>query len=508
VAKVADPDPWRNQLRDVVASSDRASWKEPLHRLAREAPEGGAGLPPTTAAFLGGALMNAGDPESAEAVLRPARDRNPGHLMLNDNLAMALHLRGKIAESLRYLTAAQSIHPASAMPLAAMLLRNGESERAMEVVRDLAHRRPNNPRYLDFLGLILKRLGREQESAEVFAKATTLARAQVRAQPGNGDAHANLGYVLLHKGSNEEAAFEYGEAARLLPGWGFVVNNRGIALGRMGRQDEALDAYREAARVAPKNEASCFNAAHIYREKGNWDEAATWYREAIRRSPLFREAYRELGYVLRRQGRLAESLAAYELGHRPGGVQFDLMASPLPSAELDGARALVAVEGKLPALVRGEIQPADIAERLAAAEMCFVKGLHVASTRFYTEAFNRQPALAEGRDLEHRYCAACAAALAASGQGKDDPPPDDATKAKLRAQALAWLRAERAAWAKSLDTDPKTRPRVTDVLENWEADPDLAGVRDPEALAKLPEAERKGWESLWTDVRALLERIR
>jgi serine/threonine-protein kinase len=508
VAKVADPDPWRNQLRDVVAGSDRASWKEPLRRLAREAPEGGAGLPPTTAASLGGALVNAGDPELAEAVLRRARDRNPGHLMLNNNLAWALEIRGKLEESLRYHTVVQSIHPASAMPLAAMLLRNGESERAMEVLRDLAHRRPNNPRYLDYLGTILKRLGREQESAEVFEKATTLARAQIRAQPGNGDAHANLAYVLLHKGSNEEAVFEYGEAARLLPGWGLLVNNRGIALGKMGRRDEALNAYREAARVAPRNEAPCFNAAHIYGEIGNWEEAAKWYREAIRRSPLFREAYRELGYVLRRQGRFAESLDAYEHGHLPGGVEFDFMAPPPPSSDLERARLLVAVEGRLPALIRGESQPADNPARLAAAEACYVKGLHAASTRFYIDAFNREPAVADARSPQDRYAAACAAVLAASGHGKDDPPPDDATKARLRAQALDWLRADRAAWAKSLDADYKTRWRVGEVLDHWEADPDLAGVRDPEALAKLSEAERKGWELLWADVRALLERAR
>jgi hypothetical protein len=34
----------------------------------------------------------------------------------------------------------------------------------------------------------------------------------------------------------------------------------------------------------------------------------------------------------------------------------------------------------------------------------------------------------------------------------------------------------------------------------------MAGVRDPEALAKFPEPERKEWQSLWGDVDALLER--
>jgi hypothetical protein len=44
------------------------------------------------------------------------------------------------------------------------------------------------------------------------------------------------------------------------------------------------------------------------------------------------------------------------------------------------------------------------------------------------------------------------------------------------------------------------------VLRHWQRDPDLAGVRDPEGLAKLPEIERMAWRDLWTDVDALLKR--
>jgi hypothetical protein len=40
-------------------------------------------------------------------------------------------------------------------------------------------------------------------------------------------------------------------------------------------------------------------------------------------------------------------------------------------------------------------------------------------------------------------------------------------------------------------------------LAHWKTDPDLAGIRDEEALAKLPEAERKEFRSLWADVEAL-----
>lgn len=46
----------------------------------------------------------------------------------------------------------------------------------------------------------------------------------------------------------------------------------------------------------------------------------------------------------------------------------------------------------------------------------------------------------------------------------------------------------------------RMRAAVAAALRRWKADPDLAGVREPEALAKLPEPERKKWQALWADV--------
>jgi len=43
-------------------------------------------------------------------------------------------------------------------------------------------------------------------------------------------------------------------------------------------------------------------------------------------------------------------------------------------------------------------------------------------------------------------------------------------------------------------------------MRHWQTDADLAGVRDKEALAKLPAEERQRWQQLWADVAALLRR--
>jgi hypothetical protein len=47
---------------------------------------------------------------------------------------------------------------------------------------------------------------------------------------------------------------------------------------------------------------------------------------------------------------------------------------------------------------------------------------------------------------------------------------------------------------------------VREALNSWKVDPDLAGIRDEEELAKLPAAEREAWRALWRGVDAVLAR--
>jgi hypothetical protein len=117
--------------------------------------------------------------------------------------------------------------------------------------------------------------------------------------------------------------------------------------------------------------------------------------------------------------------------------------------------------------------------------------------------------LADDLRLQHRYNAACAAARASSGQGKDANKLDEKERARLRQQALDWLRADLTCWAKTLDEgNAQTGAQVQQQMRHWLTDTDLAGFRDKGALDKLPDAERKEWHKLWADVDALLKRAR
>jgi serine/threonine-protein kinase len=174
--------------------------------------------------------------------------------------------------------------------------------------------------------------------------------------------------------------------------------------------------------------------------------------------------------------------------------------------QLHVCEAALALSAKLPAILRGDTRPADAAEALTLAQLCQqFKQLHVASARLYAEAFAADPKLAADLSAQHRYNAACSAALAAFGQGKDADKLDAKERQRLRRQALEWLRADLDAWSKRIaDAKLQEKEAIRKVLQHWQQDTDLAGLRDDKALSALPADERDAWKKLWADVAAVL----
>ena len=115
--------------------------------------------------------------------------------------------------------------------------------------------------------------------------------------------------------------------------------------------------------------------------------------------------------------------------------------------------------------------------------------------------------LADDLNAQHRYNAAGAAALAGCGQGEGADKLDEKERTRLRQQALDWLHADLKAYRQLMDKAAgKVRGAVAQRLQHWLQDNDFAGVRGPEALARLSEAERQGWQKLWQEVEALRKR--
>jgi serine/threonine-protein kinase len=126
--------------------------------------------------------------------------------------------------------------------------------------------------------------------------------------------------------------------------------------------------------------------------------------------------------------------------------------------------------------------------------------------RLFQAAFKAKPELEKNVAGQHRYHAATAAAQAGCGQGEDAGNLPTAEQARLRALALTWLRAELDVYARPRADGKPAVPNVEQRLARWQADADLAYVREPQKLIQLPTEERTAWNALWADVAALLKK--
>jgi tetratricopeptide (TPR) repeat protein len=261
---------------------------------------------------------------------------------------------------------------------------------------------------------------------------------------------------------------------------------------------EAIGFYRAALACRPHSSAIHFLLGNALYEHGKLRQAAEVFRRATQLKPDSPWARLLLGGTLVQLNKLPEALAEFRRA-----VQLGPGFDPPAKQDTDGFRQiqrLVEFDDRLPAVLRGESQPRDAAERAEFALVCRFHTLDAASARLYGEAFAQQPELTRA----HRYYAAWAAALAGTGQGKDAGALDEQQRARLRAQALAWLRDELGAWRQQLAKGPaRSRAEVLGRINCWLRDPDLACLRDPEPMGRLPPAERGEWEKLWRDLREL-----
>jgi serine/threonine-protein kinase len=388
----------------------------------------------------------------------------------------------------------------------------------------------DNRRHFPTYGLG-KALEREAELKGSLDEAIAEYRETIRLQPDNLGAHICLAEALSINGWLEEAVPAYREVLRLQKD---QPNSRGMIrylLVKTRRLDEAIAECREAIRLEPNNVELHESLITVLLEKGQLDEAIAECREALRvnkpdfegfaRNPRTRSTKRQqakwyedlvggslvraLGYNGKWDEAIAECRARVKMWEAlEAGREKDRASTLLRWAEL-----MARLDQRLPRVLEGKDQLKDAAERLGFAQLCQMpyRKQHAAAARLYAEAFAADPKLAADPNQLHRYNAACAAALAGCRQGRDTAGLDDEERARLRRQALDWLRADREAWDRYLDKVPeKGRGLVANQLRHWLWDPDFAGVRGPEALAKLPEAEQQPWQQLWDDVADMLAR--
>jgi tetratricopeptide (TPR) repeat protein len=219
-------------------------------------------------------------------------------------------------------------------------------------------------------------------------------------------------------------------------------------LERVGKSQDAKEKYRGAAAIC---EASGYNKLLPYcktnlgirlLEGGDPGGAIAEFREALRLKEDIPEAHFGLGSALRAEGQFADALISLRRA-------MDLLS----------------------------------------------KRLKAVSERTWVQL------------SADRYNAACAAALASYCAGVDPGKLTDDEPVRIRKLAFDWLRYDLNAWLTRLDKEPNQTLLVLGrEMQHWLIDTDFTGLRGPDALDKLPEAERKDWQKLWDDVAETLAR--
>ncbi|HZU36401.1 MAG TPA: tetratricopeptide repeat protein, partial [Gemmataceae bacterium] len=422
---------------------------------------------------LSNALNDEGKLPEAEAALRKAIQLRPDDALAHSNLSHVLEQEGRLAEA------------------------EAASRRAIRLEPRLALAQLN-------LGLVLCNQGKLGEAEAAYRKAIAL-------EPDLAEAHYTLGRLLGARSKLAKAEAAYRQAIALKPNFAEAYVNLAEVLLGMGKLAEAEAACRKAIVLKPNLVQAHGNLGAALDRQGRLAEGKVAYRKVIALKPDDARAHCNLGLLLEREGRFAEALGELRRGHALGSK--DPAGWPYPSGQwISECERAAALDRKLPRLLKGEIKPADAAERLALAGLCQSdsKQLYAAAARWYAEAFAAEPQLAGSPRSGTRYNAACAAALAAlagCGRGRDAGGPDPTARGRLRRQALTWLRSDLQGWQQLLKHgSAQAGAMVAQQMQHWLGDADFSGVRGASALAKLPALERQAWEQLWAEVRNTLVR--
>jgi eukaryotic-like serine/threonine-protein kinase len=541
VARRMDPDPWRDRVRDPDMWERMESFPE-LADMASVQDQ------PVNLMVAFGTRWHrlSGDPTD---FLEKVQRQHPDDFWVNFELGHLLRDRDPVV-AVGYFRAAEALRPDAAVvqtKLGYELWKLRQLDNAIHHFKRAALSGPNVAWYWIDLGSSLLDTGRMDEAADCFRKAVAL-------DPSRAGAQVGLRELLIRKGRGEEACLAWRQfidrQAKVHDDWdgyaelslfvGDVAEYQRVCRELLTRFESSTDPPEwertgRACLLLPETPQQMQRGAALIdralaADKSRYPAWATpFFLFAKGLAEYRRNNLRSAITILEGDGsrvmgpapRIVLAMAQYQSGEREKARRT--LASAIIDHDWRTASAFpreiwiyhvlrreaeAMLFPNLSAFLNGTYQPADQCERLAFVGAAQSNGLACASARLYADAFAAEPSLADDPVRARRYYAACMAAVAGCGRGKDALYLDDEERSRLRDQARQWLRADLAAWGKKLDSDRGAKSSVEDALKRWRIDLDLAGLREPDFLKRLPVAESRACRELWKEIDAQIERAR
>jgi serine/threonine protein kinase/Flp pilus assembly protein TadD len=324
-------------------------------------------------------VLSAADSDPWRQGVRAAREKNDRQEM--EKLAREVDTAGQPPEALFVLEMG--------------LAQRGATETALALLRRAQQAFPGDFWINHDLGMALR--GCQPPQNEEAIRFLTVA---VALRPDSAGVRLNLGNTLARAGRLGEAIVAYRQAIGLKPDFSKAHLVLGRALAEKGHFDEAVAACRRASQLKPDDSDAFYHLGSLLVRTGRVDEALASYRRAIDLMPDHAESHCNLGIALWKQGEYARALIALERGHELGSRRKDWR---YPSAQwVRECRRRIELDGRLAAILRGEAQTADAAERDEYAHLCYEKKRYVAAARLFSQGLTADPTTADV-ECSHRY---------------------------------------------------------------------------------------------------------
>jgi tetratricopeptide (TPR) repeat protein len=338
VARLADPDPWRDQLRDPM------TWKDVKKLRALASKVELDKQTPQILILLAWRLYHEGAKVEGKKLMREALASHLQDFWLHFWLAGMEGMEDDLKLSASCYRAALAVRPNSHpahFNLANTLSKLGDLSEAITHYRKAIELEDKIGRYYNNLGTALRaakdfdgaiaayenaiRLGPKSKLPAyhhnlgmVFEvkkdPAAALAQYQKAIALDNkyAPAYHSLGQVLHQKKDLDGAIAAFNKAIAINPQNAEAYGDLGLALSDQKNLNGAIAAYNEAIKINPQNADVYCNLGNALFAKEDMPAAIAAYKKAIEINPQFGKVYNNLGNALSRQQDLPGAIAAYK----------------------------------------------------------------------------------------------------------------------------------------------------------------------------------------------------
>ena len=231
----------------------------------------------------------------------------------------------------------------------------GLSDDALETLRELATRRPDDADVQYLLGFVLGDLGHNAEGAEAAKRA-------LRLNPSLGRAEANLS--LDRRGARATPVFAPAPVAEPEPapvaGGALAHFNLGLAFRQKGYHAQALKEYELALEHGEDRALAMQAMAEVHLLRQDTGSAITLYEQLVKENADSPKLWNERGVAFHQSGRAADALDSYERAVALD-ARYALALNNLGVARFHAGRDDLAVEAFRNALT---VEPTFVKARL------------------------------------------------------------------------------------------------------------------------------------------------